>query len=230
MTVRPSRGPLGVASLLPLITAAALVGCDGGAPVVADADGPRPIPAAPAPVAPRGGPADAPVAPAPAVEPRPRREETPRREPSPRRDDLAPAREQADGTTTVMTDAGPDPFDPEIDPATLAPPEPVATPEPDRPPELKDFPLTAAIPPDRQAIPADLALPVGATLSYQDGRDWVEVELKAPADAVDADAAGAPPLRVHRTDRPAVILDVRIPRDQLIVPKLVVRRLRSARD
>ena len=229
MNVRPSRDPLGVASLLPLMTAATLVGCDGGAPVVADADGPRPVPVAPAPVAPVSV-APAPVAPAPAAEPRPRREETPRREPSPRRDDLAPAREQADGTTTVTTDGGPDPFDPEIDPATLAPPAPVATPEPDRPPELKDFPLTAAIPPDRQAIPADLALPVGATLSYQDGRDWVEVELKAPADAVDADAATAPPLRVHRTDRPAVIPDVRIPRDQLIIPKLVVRRLRSARD
>ena len=240
-----------------VVVAASLCGCDGfgGAAVVADADGapapgvaspvtpvqPASAQTAPARVAPEG-PAAAPPA-VERIEPResrPRREETPRREPSPRRDDLAPAREQADGTTTVMTDAGPDPFDPEIDPATLAPPEPVAAPQEAAPPELKDFPLTAAVPPDRQAIPADLALPVGATLYYRDGRDWVEVELKTPAEPLPAAgssgepdeeaAANAPPLRVHRTDRPAVIPDVRIPRDQLVIPKLVVRRLRSARD
>lgn len=131
---------------------------------------------------------------------------------------------------SVPSDPNAEPFDPEIDPSTLAPPAPAVPlePPPESPAELRDYPRTAAIPPDRQAIPDDLALPAGTVLAYQDGREWVDVELQRdapPRDASGGDAA----LRVHRTDRPAVIPDVRIPRDQLVISRLTVRRLRNPR-
>ncbi|MFH5802705.1 hypothetical protein [Alienimonas sp. DA493] len=245
-TTRRVAAALGVAGL------AALGGCEGNATVATPNDS-GPVPGAHAAAAP---PAAAPVAPAPAV-----REATPRRSnprPSaPRRAERAPERREtaartdrdrrapatgtrSDGGSGVTMAPGvtkvpgePDPFDPEIDPSTLSRPEPAAPPAEERPPELVDAPLTAPIPPDKQAIPDDLALPVGAVLYYQDGRGWAEVELKAPAPprdgASDGEQEAASILRVHRTDRPAVIPDVRIARDQLIVTKLLVRRLESAR-
>ncbi|NNJ27044.1 hypothetical protein [Alienimonas chondri] len=226
------------ASLFALST---LTGCEGSA-TVAGANGPQPAGYAAAPATP---PATAPVAPtpAPAVRDVPTRRPDPRTAP-PRENDRDPERrssvprssplgmaDSGDASNGEVVKApGADPFDPDIDPSTLTRPEPVVDPVAAAPPELKDYPLTAAIPADKQAIPADLALPAGTVLYHQEGRGWTEVELKADAPAAaDAVAENLPPLRVHRTDRPAIIPDVLVPRDQLVIPKVVVRRLRMAR-
>ncbi|WP_145357270.1 hypothetical protein [Alienimonas californiensis] len=221
---------------------AALGGCEGNATVATPPDS-RPAPSHHAAAPPPSAAPVAPAAPAPAV-----REATPRRSDPrppvlqstvPRREERAAERRGVaspprggSGMTAVpgvTTVPGTDPFDPEIDPSTLSRPEPIAPAAAEPPPERIDVPLTAAIPPDKQAIPDDLALPVGAVLYYQDGRDWIEVELKMPAPPATEGGEAATELRVHRTDRPAIIPDVRVRRDQLVVTKLLVRRLEAAR-
>ena len=231
---RPAAGFGGV-SCGWLLAGLLATGCEGNATVVGP-DGPPPATDYAATDDPATPTADTPSndRPPPSVvrDDAPRREERrPDRRAERRPDRRDGGRGVAPRGETVAV-PGADPFDPEIDPATLTRPEPVAPPAAQSPPELKNFPLTAAIPPDREAIPADLALPAGTTLYYQDGRDWAEVELKAdaPPAAADAGATGeAPALRVRRTDRPAVIPDVRIPHDQLVISKRAVRRLRNAR-
>ncbi|MEM9702889.1 MAG: hypothetical protein AAF907_10660, partial [Planctomycetota bacterium] len=110
--------------------------------------------------------------------------------------------------------------------------KPDAGPAPERSLERKDAPITADVPADKQFIPPSLALPAGTALYFQEEREWIEVELKADAEPIDSspETAGPPLLRVRRTDRPAVIPDVLIARDQLLISKLVVRRLERARQ
>ncbi len=235
---QPSR----FAALSWVCVGAALCGCDGmgGSTVVVDADSPRPGPSAPdlqddavTPALTRPAAREEPVRRSEPREPRPpaaRRMDRPPARADRRDEPASPAESMPPGESMppARTAPGADPFDPVIDPATLVRPEPVAAPAAATPPALKDFPLTLTIPPDKQAIPADLALPAGTVLYHQDGRGWVEVELKVDAPPLAAGTADAV-LRVHRTDRPAVIPDVRAPRDQFVIPKRVVRRLQSAR-
>ena len=139
----------------------------------------------------------------------------------------------AGGPDMVGADGGgAESFDPPIDPSTLEPPAPAVADagenaaDGDREPELQDHPITGSTPPRLQSIPDDLALPSGTVLVYQDAGVWVEVELKADAPPVNREG-GEDPLRVHRTDRPKVIPDFLLVRDQALISKLLVRRLTS---
>ncbi|MEM9704013.1 MAG: hypothetical protein AAF907_16355 [Planctomycetota bacterium] len=136
-----------------------------------------------------------------------------------------------DGPSVVTVPGSDDPFDPDIDPSTLERPKPDASSAPERSLKRKDVPITADVPADKQFIPPSLALPAGTALYFQEEREWIVVELKADAEPIDSspETAEPPLLQVRRTDRPAVIPDVLIARDQLLISKLVVRRLERAR-